>query len=180
MSTKPERNPKWNKLLYFPFTYFSQPFVVNNDEFMVVPYKTFDCDGDGIYKFNTQKNEWTKIFDYEANFNCSAYSVAYDNKHKLLYICDINTGLKTRMSTFDLKTTNKVTSKTEQYEDLFGLIFVEDKLHKICPLNGDHYIYDKTNQFQKITTFKSLKDLYKYGFIYLQSQKTMLLFGGFR
>eukprot|EP01084_Bolivina_argentea_P171128 296486_1 len=149
MSTEPEINSKWNKLLSFPFTDFSQPFVVNNDKFMVVPSKAFgsNYNGDGIYKFNTQKNEWTKIFDYGKNFKCKVDYAAYDNKHKLLYMCDVSK-YPPNMLTFDLKTRNKVTSKTEQ--DAFALIFVEDKLHKICNGDGDHYIYDKTKQFQKI------------------------------
>eukprot|EP01084_Bolivina_argentea_P171131 296492_1 len=88
MSTEPEINSKWNKLLSFPFINFSQPLVVNNDQFMVVSSNKSLCDGDGIYQFNTQKNKWTKIFDYK-NFECAPYSAAYDNKHKLLYICDI-------------------------------------------------------------------------------------------
>eukprot|EP01084_Bolivina_argentea_P236345 397421_1 len=82
------------------------------------------------------------------------------------------------MLTFNLNTRNKVTSKKEQDTGDFGLIFVEDKLHKIHGRDGDHYIYDKTKQFQKITTFKSLQNLVHYGLIYLQSQKTALVFGG--
>eukprot|EP01084_Bolivina_argentea_P275052 468976_1 len=107
MSTQSKRNPKWNKLLPVPFTQFSEPFVINNDEFMVVPsktYESYDCHiGDGIYKFNTQQNEWTKTFDYDKNFNCVTYSAAYDYKHKLLYTCDIYDWW-CKMSTFDLKT----------------------------------------------------------------------------
>eukprot|EP01084_Bolivina_argentea_P009400 17555_1 len=82
------------------------------------------------------------------------------------------------MLTFDLQKRNKVTSKKEQDVGHFGLIFVEDKLHKICPLSGDHYIYDKAKQFQKITTFKSLNKVRSHCFLYLQSQKSILLFGG--
>eukprot|EP01084_Bolivina_argentea_P194715 334138_1 len=159
MSTEPKRNSKWNKLLSFPFLRFSEPFVINNDEFMVVSSREYGrrdgliCSGagDGIYKFNTQKNKWTKIFDYDNNFKCSAYSAAYDYKHKLLYICDTSEYPSSRMLTFDVKTRKKVTSKKEEREDEYGfrLIFVEDKLHKISIRNGDHYIYDKTKQFQK-------------------------------
>eukprot|EP01084_Bolivina_argentea_P318105 551595_1 len=141
MSTESERNSKWNKLLSFPFNRFSHPLVVDdNDEFMVMASKSLCHNAGGIYKFNTQKNEWTKIFDYDKNFECIPHSATYDNKNKLLYICDISVK-PSKMTTFDLKTKNKVTSNTEQ-DICFGLIFVEDKLHKICNENGDHYIYD--------------------------------------
>eukprot|EP01084_Bolivina_argentea_P031198 57747_1 len=182
MSTEPETNPKWNKSSSFPLrSILSQPLFVNTDEFMVVASKGFKIgyDADGIYKFNIQKNEWTKIFHYDKNFKCIPYSVAYDYKHKLLYICDIYKWWP-RMLTFDLQTRNKETSKTEEDTCYFGLIFVEDELHKICSRNGDHYIYDKTKEFQKITTFKSLEYLVYYCFIYLQSQKSILLFGGYK
>eukprot|EP01084_Bolivina_argentea_P039343 72704_1 len=126
MSTEPEINSKWNKLLSFPFASFSQPFVLNNDQFMVVSSNRSPCHGDGIYQFNTQKNKWTKIFDYDKNFECLPYSAAYDNKHKLLYICNISQ-YPPNMLLFDLKTRNKVTSKVQQDSGCFGLIFVEHK-----------------------------------------------------
>eukprot|EP01084_Bolivina_argentea_P135929 239438_1 len=170
MST--ERNPKWNKSLSFPIqSTLSQPFMVNNDEFVVVASWK-------IYKFNTQKNEWTKIFDYHKNFECDVDSPAYDNKHKLLYMRDTSE-YPGQMLIFDLQTKNKVTSKKEQCGRYFALIFVQNRLHKICSRNGDHYIYDKTKQFKKITTFKSLDDMYGSGLIYLQSSKSILLFGGY-
>eukprot|EP01084_Bolivina_argentea_P031197 57745_1 len=184
MSTEPETNQKWKQPLSFPSrSYISQPLFVNTDEFMVVASKGFEIcdDADGIYKFDTQKNEWTKIFHYDKNFKCTVDSAAYDYKHKLLYICDLSQYPSIRMSTFDLQTRNKETSMTEEQGIGYcGLIFVEDKLHKIYSRNGDHYIYDKTKEFQKITTFKSLEYLVYYCFIYLQSQKSILLFGGYK
>eukprot|EP01084_Bolivina_argentea_P275051 468975_1 len=99
MSTESKRNAKWNKLFSLPVTRFSQPFMISNDEFMVASSTDFN----GIYKFNTQQNEWTKTFDYDKNFNCVTYSAAYDYKHKLLYTCDIYDWW-CKMSTFDLKT----------------------------------------------------------------------------
>eukprot|EP01084_Bolivina_argentea_P267723 454552_1 len=167
MSIHSESDLKWKKLVSFPFTSPSQPFAADNDEFIVATSKTPHSNEDGIYKFNTHKNEWIKIFDYDKNANCYIHSVAYDNTHKLLYAC-AKSRHPLKMLTFDLQTENKVTSKKEQNGGYFGLIFVEDKLHKICTRNGDHYIYDKTKKFQKITTFKSLKELIYYNFIYLR------------
>eukprot|EP01084_Bolivina_argentea_P194059 332922_1 len=177
MSTRTESKSKWNKLKSFPYKYSSQPFVINNDEFMVAAYNTTYSNGDGIYKFNIYKNEWVKIFNYDTDFRCSMRSTAYDNKNKLLYVCDTSVH-PSRIVIFDLKTKNKMTLKEHQYKTAFGLIFAENKLHQICNLvkrggtvqNGDHYVYDKTNQFQKITTFKSFAYLYHYGLIYLKKK----------
>eukprot|EP01084_Bolivina_argentea_P052520 96478_1 len=156
MSTEPERNSKWNKLVSFPFTIFSQPLIVNNDEFVVAAASiAFYCDGDGIYKFNIHKNEWKKIFYYDSNFQCESYSATYNNKHKLLHICDRHRW-PCKMLTFDLKTKSKVTSyidfRSRSTLNNFGLIFVEDKLHKICIQDGGHYVHNKTKQFKRLTS----------------------------
>eukprot|EP01084_Bolivina_argentea_P102116 182985_1 len=102
MSTGVEGNSKWNTLESFPFKHFLQPCVVNNQEFMVASL----INGDGIYKFNTHKNQWIKIFDYDSNFKCIILSATYDNKHKLLYCCDY----PSKLLTFDLNTKSEVTS----------------------------------------------------------------------
>eukprot|EP01084_Bolivina_argentea_P194058 332920_1 len=70
MSTRTESKSKWNKLKSFPYKYSSQPFVINNDEFMVAAYNTTYSNGDGIYKFNIYKNEWVKIFYCDTNCSC--------------------------------------------------------------------------------------------------------------
>eukprot|EP01084_Bolivina_argentea_P015580 29197_1 len=196
MSTEPERNQEWNKSSSLPLrlllsqpcmvdidecVLLSQPCMVNNDEFVVVPSKASTYNGDGIYKFNIHKNEWIKIFCYDTNFKCCIGSTAYDNQHKLLHISD-----RSRMVTFDLKTKDKITIKKQQHRIDFRLIFAENKLHQICnsaaiggtPQSGDHYVYDATEQFQKITTFQSFDGLADYGLIYLKSQNSIFAFGG--
>eukprot|EP01084_Bolivina_argentea_P024676 45942_1 len=181
MSTETKSVSKWNELASFPFKYFSQPFVTNSNEFIVAAYKTIHSNGDAIYKFDTNKNEWIKIFDYDKNSNFNIRSAAYDNKNKLLYIGDTS-----KILAFDLKTKN-VTTLKEQYKRFFGLIFAENKLHQICSQlnvdgtcsNFDHYVYDKTKHFQKITTFPSFFRLHYYNaLIYLTVHKCILLFGG--
>eukprot|EP01084_Bolivina_argentea_P095511 171701_1 len=90
------------------------------------------------------------------------------------------------MVTFDLKTKNKITSKEQQYKRCFGLIFVENKLHQICnsvtvsgtEKDGDHYVYDKTKQFQKMATFAPFCNLYRYGLVYLSAENSIFAFGG--
>eukprot|EP01084_Bolivina_argentea_P009399 17554_1 len=181
MSAEPENNLNWEELKSFPCEYVSQPFVINNDEFMAASLK------DGIYKFSVHKNEWIKIFDYDSDFKCRIYSLAYDNKHKLLYVCDANI-VTSRMVILDLKTKNKITLMAQQYEADFGLIFGENKLHQICNWTppggivqrGDHYIYDQTKQFQKITTFDAFNGLINYHLIYLKSSKCIFAFGGWK
>eukprot|EP01084_Bolivina_argentea_P015583 29202_1 len=185
MSTEPERNQEWNKSSSFPLrSFLSQPFMVNNDEFVVVPSKASTYNGDGIYKFNIHKNEWIKIFCYHTNFECYTHSAVYDNEHKLLH-CNVG-DYPAKMVTFDLKTKDKITIKKQQHRIDFRLIFAENKLHQICnsaaiggtPQSGDHYVYDATEQFQKITTFQSFDGLADYGLIYLKSQNSIFAFGG--
>eukprot|EP01084_Bolivina_argentea_P031502 58305_1 len=182
MSIETEWNLKWNKLVSFPFTSFSQPFVTDDNEFIIAATKRYYSNGDGIYKLH--KNEWIKIFDYDENSEWNMYSTAYDNINKLLYVSDT---LASRMLLFDLKTKSKVTSISQQYKRYVQFIFVENKLHQICNSvrpgstvdNGDHYIYDQTKQFKKITTFKSFEHLSDYSSIYLKSKKSILSFGGY-
>eukprot|EP01084_Bolivina_argentea_P198376 339704_1 len=80
------------------------------------------------------------------------------------------------MLTFDLKTKHKVASKTQSYKTF--LFIVENKLHQICSQNGDHYVCNKTNEFNKITTCQSFDGLSSYCLIHLKSQQSVLLFGG--
>ncbi len=85
-STEIESN-KWIELTSFPFANVSQQFLINNNEFLAaVSIKNKNVNGDGVYKFNTIKNEWIKIFDYDNDFECIVNSAAYDLEHKLLYV----------------------------------------------------------------------------------------------
>eukprot|EP01084_Bolivina_argentea_P261593 442133_1 len=144
---------KWKERTSFPFSISGQPFLINNREFTIATSQHKYCvpKGDGIYKFNTYKNEWIKIFDYDENFECKhVISATYDNKNKLLYVgVYTSDNSPTKIVTFDLKTctTNQMTLKGDTYNS-FELIFAENKLHKICD-SGDHYVYDTTEQFQK-------------------------------
>eukprot|EP01084_Bolivina_argentea_P072619 131857_1 len=182
----------WKELITIPIkgtVLISVPVSINNDEFMVALSKNDHfSNGDGIYKFNINKNKWIKIFDYDEKFMCNIWSSAYDNDNKLLYVCDPShsQSYTSRILIFDLNTKTKVTITEEQFKQLFGFIMIEDKLHQICHMvssnsemeNGNHYIYNATQQFNKITTFKPLEKLFFYGLIYLKSKKAVLLCGG--
>eukprot|EP01084_Bolivina_argentea_P289214 496582_1 len=188
MTTEVEGNSKWDMLQSFPFTYLTQAFVINNDEFIIASKKIYNNNysGDGIYKFNIHKNKWIRIFDYDSDLQCTIASAAYDNKHKLLYCCDY----PSTMLIFDLKTKSKVTTIAQQDKMYFRLIFVESKLHQICNVvpiihsspvqGGDHYMYDTTKQFNKITRFDSFKYLVNNDLIYLKSQKYIFSLGGLK
>eukprot|EP01084_Bolivina_argentea_P092208 165916_1 len=152
-------NSIWKTVESMPFTHCCPPIVINNDEFMVAS----NFNGTGVYKFNIHKNKWIKIFYYNETFKCSVVSTAYDHKNKLLYAH--NSPLN--MVIFDLNTEHKATLKEEQCKRHSELIFVSDKLHQICTQSGNHYVYDKTKQFQKITTFNYFKGLQNYGLIFL-------------
>eukprot|EP01084_Bolivina_argentea_P294306 506348_1 len=97
----------------FPSSGSSKPVVINDNEFIVATSKNPWSKGDGIYKFNTHKNEWTKIFNYNKTFTCTVDSVTYDNKNKLLYFGqDHTTWCQHPMFIFDLKK-NKITTKDQ-------------------------------------------------------------------
>eukprot|EP01084_Bolivina_argentea_P245821 411484_1 len=146
MSTQTANKSKWNTSVSFPFKCFSQPCMINNDEFILAASKTISSKGDGIYKFDTHKNEWIKIFDYDENFTCDIISAAYDNKQKLLHVGHYDN--PSTMFTFDLQTKTKMPSMTPSDSSYFDIIIVDNKLHQICS-NGNHYIYHKTKTSQE-------------------------------
>ena len=88
----------------FPLTFFSQPFIFDNNEFIVV---ASEYEG-GIYKFNIQEKKSIKIFDYE-DYLCTPYSTAYDNKNKVLYICNVFEPYEPYQMICDLKTKTIIT-----------------------------------------------------------------------
>eukprot|EP01084_Bolivina_argentea_P041705 76972_1 len=194
MSTEPQTNKitkylinlNWDTLQSFPFQSFL--FLTNNNELMALGYTNgFNIP---IHKFDSHKNEWIKIFDYNTATlhipslppeTLKIISAAYDDEHNLLYVCTLS-----RMITLDLQTKNKVTSNTPRHFGRFELIFVENKLHQIWNNShygtakpGDHYVYDTTKRFHKITTFQPFDGLWGYRLVYLESQKCILSFGGF-
>eukprot|EP01084_Bolivina_argentea_P294305 506346_1 len=172
------------ELNQFPSSHCSKPFVINDHEFIVATSKNRLRKGDGIYKFNTHKNEWTKIFNYNETFTCTIESVTYDNKNKLLYFSgkpDTHMTWLHILVIFDLEN-NEITAK-QLNKTNFKLIFANNQLHQICYYNGDHcvysdhYVYDSA-KFQKLTTFVPMHNLYNYGLIYMKSKKSLLVFGG--
>ena len=84
---------------------------------------------DGIYTFNTLKNEWNKIIEYDANYNqCYGGSAAYDQDSQLLYISGNG-----KLSQFELKNNDFVSVSTSSINGLIGsvlctkLIYIEQQ-----------------------------------------------------
>eukprot|EP01084_Bolivina_argentea_P297200 511982_1 len=140
-----------------PFGSVSHSFLINTAEFIVAT-KTSNLNeitkrNGWIYKFNINKNEWTKILNYgdDLGMYLGSIATAYDNERQLLYVSD---HFETMLQ-FDLKTKNKMTLMTDGKTLRYcKFILVDNKLHTISFRDGGHYIYDVTNQFQKITTFQ--------------------------
>eukprot|EP01084_Bolivina_argentea_P015571 29178_1 len=80
------------------------------------------------------------------------------------------------MAVFDLKNNKMTVKEDQQYELSVQLIFADNRLHQICQ-RGDHYVYDKTNKFQKLTTFNALSGRRDQEIIYMKSKKSILAFG---
>eukprot|EP01084_Bolivina_argentea_P110363 197092_1 len=166
-------NHKWHTLLSFPNEDgLSQPFMVSNDEFVVASNKTCFTKGKayGIYKFNINKNEWIKIFDYDKNFNCVIWSSAYDNINKLLYACNA-AHYPPKVQVFDLK--NKTVASKENDTKYSKFIYVENKLHTIC---DKHYTYDTKDN--TLCIFDSVVNFDYFDLVYLKTKNSIFAFGG--
>eukprot|EP01084_Bolivina_argentea_P075426 136743_1 len=165
MSEQPERNPKWQALTSFPFIKASQQFATNNNEFIVIASTGYQ---EAMYKYNTHKNEWMRIFTYDIyihrrNVKCRYPSAAYDNKNQLFYIGNRDS----KILSWNAKT--KTVKNTETDVSNFVLIYVKNKLHQIS--ERSHYIYEWGGICHKITPCKSTGQT-----IFLKRQNQIILF----
>ncbi len=139
----------------------------------------------GIYKFDINRNLWKQIYKYDKYFLCNIISASYDDKDKLLYICNVHNMRYSQLITFDIQNQKKLSAincKSKRFE----LIFVNNKLNQIInfPIqsekNGNHYVFNNNNKtsFTRLTFCNYLSDLYGFKLIYLKQKQCVLLFGG--
>lgn len=120
--------PKWAKLPYFPFKYFSNPFFINDNELIVCPATNDAYRSEGIHKFSIKHNKWIKMFNYDLNSEFVSQSAAYDKKSKQLYIW----GKDNKLLQFDLNLNQlKPLINSSISGNFVGLIHDETDLHQI-------------------------------------------------
>lgn len=116
-STNASSNKKeqfWYNCASLSYGWLSEILPLNATEFLIV---TCTTDGDGIYKYNTINNEWTRFCAYPKDLVSTHPEVALDKDNKLLY----SLNLQHQLIKFDL---NKVrplpdgyTGSDEEMED---------------------------------------------------------------
>eukprot|EP01084_Bolivina_argentea_P270760 460471_1 len=174
MTTSPAQLPSC------PFQFISQLIPINDVEFLVIP-QTIVPEADGIYKYNINDDEWTKIFDLKHvdNYVCLlCHSVAFDKSNKIFYICSSNV-----LRQFDLNSKSMtILAEDLQVQYYFPMMCcINDELHLIDSLN--HYIFDKqkkifckTHEFHMLTkTDKKVKNNYWGGALNLWLNNLMRL-----
>eukprot|EP01084_Bolivina_argentea_P270758 460468_1 len=164
------------KLKSCPFRYISQLIPINSVEFLVIPQKAQKADG--VYKYNVNDDKWTKIFDYDYDFNSTCHTAVFDKTNKIIYICNRNVLIQ-----YDLNSKSMtILAEDLQVQYYFPMMCcINDELHLIDSLN--HYIFDKqkkifckTHEFHMLTkTDKKVKNNYWGGALNLWLNNLMRL-----
>ena len=169
----------WIKLPSFLFRSFTEPTWINTNEFILVPSKTSSQDADGIYKFNIQTNEWSRILDYDSNLALDIRLSAYDRQKKELWLlCGTHDG---PLFIFDTKNKKLSPPFSTSFNTFHKLICVKHTLHELfgLGLGNQHCIYDtKTTKLKKVHRLKYFEELYSHNPVHLKQQKMILVFGG--
>eukprot|EP01084_Bolivina_argentea_P237130 398622_1 len=166
-----------------PFEYFTEPLFINNEQFVVVSVLSQNYD-DGIYRFDIKINCWKKIIEFDENYGKDeAESAAYNQTNQSLYIYVPNYGVtwNGKLLQFDLKKNAFVSESTPPIKGSGSkLICIEQELHQIGSRESNvHYILDHGGKkIKKIHEFSDFNKLFAHNVIYLQCNKSMLLFGG--
>eukprot|EP01084_Bolivina_argentea_P263480 445973_1 len=174
----------WIHLKSSPGKIYSKPFLLNNHEFITVPRSIQSSDK--LLKYNCCTNEWNTWMTFdtpdESEFIHTFYSaVAFDKDNKTIYLFyDGELLILTPKNEFEMSIT------TIEHPINFGqeatAIFIHNQLHIIGgDCNGNHYIYNiKEQTFDTIYSFLDYNEGFScHQLVYLQTQNTMLLMGGY-
>ena len=80
---------KWREATKFPYKYLSEFLCMNSNEFLIIPQQG---EGIGVMKYDTIKDDWTKLISYPTGWKSTCHSASYDTKNEMIYICN-NLGL---------------------------------------------------------------------------------------
>ena len=148
----------WGKIDNTPRAVFTELLPLNNHEFVIVPQRhannrKYSKDSDGVHKYDSINNKWTKIFDYPKDFASLAHKAAIDIKNNIIYICNIDKLLEINLTTNNMK----ILSNQINLDEFPGVFFANDCIHVIGgESNNKHYIFNRScNKFDLIHDFDS-------------------------
>ena len=178
----------WIECLSFPFSWFTPPVFINEYEFIICPQNTKNRESDGIYKYNIRDNLWSKIIDYPSNMIVRARTAAFDAKHNSLFVS------YTGDHTFFELELDSLKINVLKHTNFFGhntrIIQIDNKLHHIGSRWGNkimfHHVWDTMDNNLRYFSDKKEHKLHssatnglgRHGLIYLNSKKSIFLFGG--
>ena len=153
----------WCELKSIGYRFFPTPIKISETQFAVVPSRwTIKHTGqgekdfiDGIYAYDTNKNDWHKIFDYPKDLKTSSHSAVFDKNKNVIYIFNSSGDLlKCDLKTQQLDKLQRDPQST--FGSYPGFILENNKIHIFG--EGEHAIYDIDNEifaFQPSTGYTS-------------------------
>ena len=129
----PKRNHgRWEKLASLPWSIYSHHVFINDNEMIVIPYKYYSDNGDGVYKYNCIQNEWSKIINYpdDHDFMIFPTAVTFDKQNNCVYVssnCQENV-IRVDLNRFQLE---ELSDSKLRHDDNSDLLCIDDELHEI-------------------------------------------------
>ena len=119
---------------------------LNSHEFIIVPEsKSTEKNNNGLHKYNSILNKWTKIMDYPKDLISTSHYAAFDAKTKIIYICND----QSKLLRIDLNSKSIETTSANVYFGRFpGVVFTDDTLHVIARF--EHFVFDASNNKFKL------------------------------
>ena len=128
---------------------------IGDNEMVMLPQKReydseYEDDEDGIHKYNALHDKYTKIMDYPRDLVSISHSAAYDEKSKLIYVCNPRSQLIE--IDIDSKKVN-ILSTNANYNRTPLIFVVDDDIHIMNWRKSKYGIFNKSTQ-----TFKQMTD----------------------
>ena len=162
----------WMKCADFLFTYSSNMVTINGDTIIVAPAVSPSVgEADGLYTYDTKKNDWELFTKYPEDLVSSSHCLAYNETKNELYVY----GFHARIAKFDINTkTCKLCKETKTFGSYPSGLFINDKYHIIGgSYSNSHSIYNETENifesFHEFPTFQDQQIIHsiKRGIVYL-------------
>ena len=170
-------SPVWTQLLSAPFSRFSEILPLNDNEFLVVPYK---CNqsifGDGVHTYNTKEDEWSAIIPFGKDFESTFHSAALDASKQLIFVCDCK-----KLYRFNLKTKSmKILADDFKIGNRPKMVLLDNAIHLIGD-NDKHFVMDRDCKcLSKVHEFGIDHRQFFGNLIFLKTERKLILFNGDR